>query len=48
VAPVVVDHEITELLIGTRWLPRDLSEDRQEIGKAITALLRDAAAHEKL
>ena len=43
IAPTVVTHELLELLLGLGWLGWDLSESRQEIGKAITSMLSDAA-----
>ena len=42
-APVDVDHAIVETLIGLAWLPRNRSEDRAEIGRAIGRMLAEMA-----
>ena len=43
IAPTVVTFAILELLIGTGWLDINDSENRNRIGAAISAMLRDAA-----
>jgi hypothetical protein len=44
VAPVVVTHLTIELLISTGWLDIEQSENRNAVGAAISAMVRDAAS----
>jgi hypothetical protein len=43
VAPVEVGHDETELLVALGWLALAESEDRNKVGAAISAMLREAA-----
>lgn len=44
IAPTPYDNRVLELLIALEWLALAKSEDCQEVGKAIAAMLADAAA----
>ena len=43
IAPVPFDGKAVNFLIATHWLDPALADDRAEIGKAIAALIADAA-----
>ena len=43
VAPVEFDAAVVDFLVRTAWLPPDEISDRSAVGKAIAAMLQDAA-----
>ena len=43
VAPVIVGHAVVGMLIDLHWITPADSEDRRAIGRAIAALLAEAA-----
>jgi hypothetical protein len=42
IAPVEVDADVVAFLVRTKWLSPDV-DDRQAIGRAIAAAMKDAA-----
>jgi hypothetical protein len=46
-APVPASPDIVGLTIDLGWLPEGKADDKREIGKAIAAMLADAAKHRK-
>jgi hypothetical protein len=47
VAPVPYGFSVLHMLIDLNWLQEAESADRRAVGKAIAALLDDAASHHK-
>jgi hypothetical protein len=43
VAPVEADADVVGFLIRTKWLAESDAHDRRAIGRAITAVMKDAA-----
>jgi len=43
VAPVEYDAAVVDFLVRTHWLPPDELHDRASIGKALSAMVSDAA-----